>query len=115
MARNEGWKRAARSRYWREEDARSIIAAWRRSGDSLPGFCRANGLAAVRVSRWLARLDGPEPVQFHPVRLTHEPAAAAPADIEVDLPGGITVRLPPGFAVEDLRRILGALGPGAGC
>ena len=114
MASTEAWKRAARSSYWREEDARAVIEAWRRSGDSLSAFCRANGFAAARVSRWLGRLDGAESVQFHPVRLTHEPTAA-PADIEVELPGGITVRLPPGFAVEDLRRILGALGPGAGC
>ena len=115
MARSEAWQRAVRLRYWHEDDARAVIEAWRGSGDSLSGFCRANGLVAARVSRWLARLDGPEAMQFHPVQLTHEPTVAAAAEIEVDLPGGITVRLPPGFAVEDLRRILGALGSGAGC
>ena len=115
MARMAGWRRAAGSGYWREDDARAVIEAWRGSGDSVAGFCRANGIAAARVSRWLARLDAAEPVRFHPVRVTHEVDAAARAGIEVELPGGVTVRLPPGFAVEDFRRILGALGSGSGC
>ena len=69
MARKEAWREAARSRYWRETEARVVIDAWKRGSDTLAGFCRANGVATARVSRWLARLDRPSAVPFHPVRL----------------------------------------------
>jgi hypothetical protein len=113
MARSEAWRDAARSRYWREAEARVVVEAWRRSGETLVGFCRANGVASARVSRWLARLDRPPAVPFHPVRLTQE--VTARAEIEVEVPGGVTVRLAPGFDAEEFRRVLAVLGVGPGC
>lgn len=113
MARNETWREAARSRYWREAEARAVIDAWRHGGETLAEFCRANGVAYRRVSRWLARLDRPPAVAFHPVRLT--PEVEAGAEIEVGVPGGVMVRLAPGFDAEDLRRVLAVLGVVPGC
>jgi hypothetical protein len=115
MARNEAWKRAARSLYWREDEARAVITAWKQSGETVAEFCRANGVAAARLSRWLVRLEGPTDVRFHPVRLIPDSSVRGRAEIEVALSGGVAVRLAPGFDAEDLRRVLAVLGVGVGC
>jgi len=114
MERSNGWRAVARSQYWREEDARVVVEAWRGSGETLAGFCRAHGLSAKRLSRWAARLDTEE-VRFHPVVLTKGGDTPNPIGqeaceaIEIELPGGAMVRLPSGFLQEDLERILAAL------
>jgi hypothetical protein len=115
MARKEAWREAARCRYWREAEARAVIKAWRLSGETLAGFCRAHGVARARLTRWIARLGrpAPAPVPFLPVRVTE--TAATGAEIEVDVPGGVTVRLGPGFDTDELRRVLSVLGVGPQC
>jgi len=105
----------ARSRYWREEDARVVVDAWRESGASLAGFCRSHGVASARLSRWAARLGREAAVRFHPVRLTTGGESAPRAGLEIEFPDGTTVRLPAGFALDDLRRILSALAPAPRC
>jgi hypothetical protein len=92
-----------------------VIEAWKQSGESVVRFCRANGVAPARLSRWRARLDGPADVQFHPVRLSHESSVQAGSEIEVTLADGVGVRLAPGFSSEDLRRVLVVLGVGVAC
>jgi hypothetical protein len=118
MAEGDGWKKVARSSYWREDDARQVIAAWRRSGDnSLVAFCRSHGLSPSRLARWAARLRQEvevASVPFHPVRLRDSVLASGDA-LVVELPGVATIRLPPGFAVDDLRRILSAFEDDAAC
>jgi hypothetical protein len=49
------------------------------------------------------------------VRLTQVPEGRGTAVIEIELRDGTIVRLPAGFAVEDLRRIVNALAPGTVC
>lgn len=115
MAGNEAWRTASRSPYWHERDARAVVDAWRRSGETLSGFCRTHGLSPQRLSRWAARLDRDPAVRFHPVRLTDAGAGAARAILEIQLPGGAMVRLPAGFALDDLRRILSAFESASGC
>ena len=115
MAERETWRRTARSPYWHEKDAREVVEAWRQSGDTLAGFCRSQGLSSRRLARWAARLDQDEPVQFHPVRVIGACAGTDHPMLAVELPGGATVRLPAGFAIDDLRRILSALEPVTGC
>ena len=115
MAEHETWRTTARSRYWHEEDAREVIQAWRRGGDTLTGFCRSHGLSAQRLSRWAVRLESDDAVQFHPVRLTDGGASAVRSALEIELPGGVTVRLPAGFALDDLRRILSAFDSAGDC
>ena len=122
MAEHETWRKAARSRYWREEDAREVVSAWRRSGPTAPAFCRIHGLLLTRLYRWNDRLErdrsvAAEPVvrdaiKFHPVRLND---VGAIQTLEIELPGGATVRLPAGFAVDDLRRILSAFASPTEC
>lgn len=115
MAESEAWRRSAGSRYWREEDARAVLEAWRRSGDTLSDFCRSYGVSVSRLSRWAARIKHHEAVQFYPVRLSDRARRSSDGVLAVELPDGITVRLESGFAVEDLKRVLEAVGSRTEC
>lgn len=102
----------ARKGYWREADARVVVRAWRRSGKPAVRFAVENGLDPARLSRWAARLDGrANPgVRFHPVRLIPPVGRGVAGEaIEVVLVDGRRVRVPAGFAAEDLERVLGVL------
>jgi hypothetical protein len=162
--------RVARQRYWRVDDARIVVAAWRGSGETQARFADRHGIHRKRLGWWIARLQRrvhapaahesgagqPEPgalVRFHPVRVVDdsanhgvEPGAderarggglwraviddvdephdsheadgadASAAGIEVVLPAGsrtgrtaISIRVPPGCAVEDATWVLAAL------
>ena len=107
--------RVAEQKYWRATEARIVVEAWRASGEGLVVFAARYGIHPRRLRRWAGQL-GPgaeETVAFHPVRLM---AAAGPAEpgapIEIVLGEGVRVRVPGGFAAEDLERVLGVL---AGC
>jgi hypothetical protein len=99
--------------YWREAEAQAVVAAWRESGETLTTFARQRGVPPRRLARWARRLGGAKrgaAVRFHPVRLVAP--AAREARIEIVLGGGVEVRVPSGFAVEDLRRVLAVVGEG---
>jgi transposase-like protein len=100
--------------YWREEDARTAVAAWRASGDSLSAFARQHGVQPRRLARWSRRLE--TALQFHPVRITGAvPPTRSPDAIEIELPSGERIRLPHGFDAEDLRRLFSVLEADASC
>lgn len=104
-------RRVATRRYWRAADARVVVEAWQRSGESAAVFARRYRVHATRLTRWAARLAPahPGPVAFHPVRVVGAGAPAPPAPIEVVLPDGCAVRVPPGWAAEDLAQVIRAL------
>ncbi len=98
--------------YWHEAEARTVIETWRQSGETLAAFARRRGLNRRRLVRWVSRLrtSEPEPMQFHPVRVTGEDASGRrAAAIEIDLGPSRRVRVTPGFVTEDLRRVLAVL------
>jgi hypothetical protein len=98
--------------YWHEADARAVIETWRQSGETLAAFARRRGLNRRRLVRWVSRLRAsePAPMQFHPVRVTGEDTSGRrAAAIEIDLGPRRRVRVTPGFATEDLRRVLAVL------
>jgi hypothetical protein len=113
MARKASVAEVAGRRYWREAEARVMVAAWRNSGESLSGFARRHGVDRRRVGRWAVQIEGsdPTPVRFHPVRLA-DPEGSA---IEIHLVGGQRVRVAPGFQAEDLRRVVAVLAAGPSC
>jgi hypothetical protein len=115
MAEVDVVRRAARSRYWREGEARAVVDAWRASGEPLAAFCREHGVARVRVARWAARLEPGLAVRFHPVQLRGGVEPGSRREFAVELPDGTTIRVPAGFEVADLRRILAAVAPHPGC
>lgn len=119
--RDRGIVRIARSRYWREAEARLVVQSWRRSGQPLSEFARRYGLKPRRIVRWISRLEpaGSAEVQFHPIRLVDSAERRRPASrpeaIEVVLVNGCRVRLPEGFAAEELQRVLAVLEDEARC
>lgn len=110
--------RIAQRRYWREPEARVMVEAWQRSGESLSGFAKRHGVDRRRLRRWATRMAeedsarrDPE-VSFHPVRLVEAERGAERRGgdrIEVVLGDGRRVRVPRGFAPEDLREVLRVL------
>lgn len=112
-------ERVAARRYWRAADARVMVEAWQRSGESLSGFARRYRVHGKRISRWARQLaPAPRgPLTFHPARLVDGPGRGQPgrAAIEVVLPDGRSVRVPPGFAPDDLHQVLRVLTAEAAC
>lgn len=106
----------ARRPYWREADARIIVEAWQASDETVARFAQRHGVDRGRVSRWVVRLASAEaaPVGFHPVRVAGEGVArrgeGTPIEIAVGVyPSVRVVRVAPGFAADDLRRVLAVL------
>lgn len=98
--------------YWREDDARRIVEAWQDSREPIARFARRLGVDWRRVSRWATRLGRSEEarLRFHPVRVTDEPAPRrGVAYIDIEVGRGRCVRVAPGFATDDLRRVLAVL------
>jgi len=64
------------------------------------------------VGRWAERLESGGQVQFHPVRVVapEQRVESMPgAPLEILAGGGWSVRVFPGFAAEDLERVLAVL------
>jgi len=114
MAKRDEVRRVAGRRYWREGEAGLVVAAWRRSGESLAAFARRHGIAGQRLKRWARRLGEPRMgVRFHRVRLVERGVTQAlqrtSAPIEIEWTPGRRVRVLPGFSAEDLTRVLEVL------
>ncbi len=68
---------------WSEHEARSVLIAWRKSGQSIERFAKERGLVPQRVRWWKTKLEGdtkaPAPPEsaltLLPVQVT-EPAPA---------------------------------------
>ncbi len=119
MARVSEIRRVAAQRYWREGQARAVLEAWRRSGESLASFARSHGIGRQRLERWARRLSDGR-VRFHRVRLVERGRRAdavhsGGAPIEIECAPGRRVRVFPGFAAEDLGRVLEVLEGQARC
>ena len=111
MVNKHDLKERAGRAYWREADARVIVEAWQQSGETGTAFARRLGVHPHRLWWWASRLRRPEPTatQFHPVRLASAEPSRREGWIEMDLGHGQHVRVAPGFAAEDLRRVLTVL------
>lgn len=99
-----------REPYWR-----MVIGRWRRSGQSVRAFCRAERINEPRFYWWRRRLeqaDEPKPsfLPVHVVRDDTETPDARP--IEVVLANGRSLRVPPGFDPYTLLALLEILEAG---
>ena len=102
---------ALRSRYWREEDARAVLAVYRASGQALKTFCRGHDVGVRRLRWWRERLPREDAAaesapRFVPV---HVAPSGGPASFEVVLPGGSLIRIGADFDGAVLRRLLAVL------
>lgn len=112
-------RRVAKKGYWREAEARVILAALAESGEGLAAFARRHEVDPRRLGRWRSRLgEGKEAsVRFHPVQLSSvaQPRVPESSGIEIELAGGRRVRVGHGFDAEDLRRVVAVLEGGSAC
>jgi len=109
--RTDGISSVVQRQRWTEADGRVVVMAWQRSGKPMSVFARDHGLVLQRVSRWAARLGrgSRRGVRFHPVRLVEGLRGGMSVGMEVVLVDGRRVRVPEGFAAEELERVLGVL------
>jgi hypothetical protein len=100
----------------KEHQWRRLIQQWQDRGLAVADFCARHGLSQPTFYAWRRKLkQRPDPQRadsrplFLPVRLApeHEPAPGGP--VEVVLPGGLAVRVRPGFDAPTLRRVVDAL------
>jgi len=79
-------------------------------GASVSAIALSHGINANVIRKWLPPGPAPVPVARAPVLLpvTIAPDAPAAQSIELSIHGA-TLRLPPGFAAQDLRSILQVL------
>lgn len=110
MSNDAEVREVARRGYWRAAEGRTMVEAWRRSGEPLGRFASRHGVDRRRVAWWASRLEGSEPqaVRFHPVRLAGGGTGDGGA-IELEIGSGWRLRLPRGFDAEELRRVLAVL------
>jgi hypothetical protein len=108
--------RLKRRSYWREEDGRVVVEAWRRSGLPSATFARQHGLGETRVRWWRNRLDeparrppSPSPTLI-PVTIVETPASSAKrSSMEVVLASGHVVRVGTDFDAEALVKLVRVL------
>jgi transposase-like protein len=109
-------ERIAERQRWRADDARVMVEAWLRSGESVSDFARRHGLRGERISRWASRIQKREKdgLSFHHVRVVESQGRSHLSDgkIEVFLADGRSVRVPHGFAPEELQKVLQVLEEG---
>jgi transposase len=97
----------ARERLWRKR-----LARWKVSGLKVGEFCEREGVTPTAFAHWrkeiaardARRATATEPL-FVPVHVTPTSDAA----LDVALPGGRVVRVPPGFDPAHLRAVVAAL------
>ncbi len=109
-------RKIAKRPRWRAEEARVVVESWMSSGESLSEFAGRQGLRGERISRWSSRIKNPETngLSFHPLQLVEAQGLSHFGEkIEVLLTDGRSVRVPHGFAPEELEKVLRVLEPEA--
>ena len=101
----------------KEQQWRRWIVQWQSSGLSIRRFCEQHHLSQPSFYAWRREIQQRDavartlvPVQFVP---DDEPVAAG--IVEVVLPGGPTLRVPPRFDAASLRQLLLVLQEGRSC
>lgn len=97
--------------YWTAAEAGAVLERIERSGLSAKGFAHKHGLGVERLYRWKRRLaQRPSGPGSRPsfTEVTTRPTAPAAA-IEIELPGGIAVRVGGDSRIEDAVAILSRL------
>ena len=101
---SDKWKALAAKRRWSEDEARSVVDAWRSSGQRVQTFAREQGVSAWRLRYWAPR--------FSPTSRTKKAPSSSRSATEVKfVPAVLTgtavgeraavvIRLPDGIAVE---------------
>jgi hypothetical protein len=105
-----------RGRHRTAKEKAQILREQRRSGLSLLAFARQHGLCYASLLRWragqsavsevVAPLDAQAGPRFVPVKIEDDGLGG---DYVVSWPGGRSLKIPPQFEPESLRRLLNVL------
>jgi transposase-like protein len=104
------WAAAASPARWTAAVARHVLAAWSASGLSRQEFADKHGIHEQRLYNWQRRLGetgAGDSVQF---RELATPAVSVDPRLEVVLPSGVRLRVPPSFDANAVGRLLEILG-----
>ena len=108
MRRSNG-KRASR---WTVAEARQVLEELARSGLSVSRFAAEHEFGVERLYRWQRRLKRSRRIVGTAARfaeVTIRPAPPASLAIEIELPGGVSVRVAGDTRVDDTVAILSRL------
>jgi transposase-like protein len=104
---------------WTADDARKVVAALERSGQSVTTFASEHGLDAQRVYLWRRRLGKAEPTTFQELAVRPAPVPvedmSADAPFEIVLASGHVLRVPSSFDTRTLARLIDVLGKAGMC
>jgi transposase-like protein len=80
---------------WTEDEARTALALWRQSGDTIAAYARAHGVSAPRLYWWRRRLRATAPAaEPRPeIRLAPATIVSTAATVELRLPNEIVVEV----------------------
>jgi hypothetical protein len=104
------WAVASTRARWTVEVARQVLAAWSASGLSRQDFAEKHGIHEQRLYNWqrrLAETAAGNNVQFHEFAA---PVVGLDPRLEVVLPSGVLLRVPPSFDATAVARLLEILG-----
>jgi hypothetical protein len=101
---------------WTAAQVAPLLLAWRASGLSFVGFCRAHGINAMRLQYWAQRdrvagrqIIGPStPITSSPLFSEIRPAVSA-SSLVLTLPCGVTLAVPVDYDVVRLRVVVESL------
>lgn len=113
----------SKRRSWSLEEKLRILAQGEAPGSSVKLACRAHGVSSGQFYTWRKQFRSGELTGFVPVAVMPEPpsmpaagpmrekpvSVSAPGLVEVELPGGVKLRISGEVETVALRRILSAL------
>jgi hypothetical protein len=101
----------------KEQQWRRWIGQWQRSGLTIRAFCERHHLSQPSFYGWRRASQQRDAVAstLVPVQLVHDDEPVAASIVEVVLPGGPTLRVPPRFDAASLRQLLLVLQEGRSC
>jgi transposase-like protein len=104
------WAVAASRARWTTAVARQVLAALSASGLSRHEFADKHGIHEQRLYNWQRRLVETEAGNSVQFRELAAPAVSLDPRLEVVLPSGVLLRVPPGFDAAAVARLLEILG-----
>ncbi len=102
---------------WSEHEARGVLSAWRRSGQSIERFAKERGIVPQRIRWWKAKLKGSStalvrsqsPLALLPVQVTESAPTKRGEPVAVYLRSGHILKVGRGFDEEAFARVVAIL------
>ena len=80
---NRSLRAVCRRRYWREDDARLVLGALERSGETMAAFARRHGVKVRRLEYWRDRVAGEDVAGLELLPVTVTPSLSSSSVVSV--------------------------------